>query len=75
MALIKKSDFVHLNEAQLNEKLTQLKRELLKLNAQRAIKTTLESSGKIKAIKRTIAKIYTTLRQGVKIKEVKKLKT
>lgn len=71
MAIIKKSDFVRYTKAQLEEKLIQLKEELLKLNAQRAIGTTLESPGKLKSIKRMIAKINTALKQEPKIKEVK----
>ena len=75
MAIIKKSDFVKYTKSQLEEKLVQLKEELLKLNAQRAIGTTLESPGKIKSIKRMIAKINTALNQEPKVKEVKKTKT
>lgn len=71
MAIIKKSEFKNLNETQLNERLIHLRKELVKLNAQRAIGTTLESPGKIKAIKRMIAKINTILNQGIKSKEVK----
>lgn len=71
MSIIKKSDFVRYNESQLKERLIQLKEELLKLNAQRAIGTTLENPGKIKSVKRIIAKINTTLKQGIKLKEVK----
>lgn len=75
MAIIKKSEFKNLNETQLNERLIQLRKELVKLNAQRAIGTTLESPGKIKAIRRMIAKINTILKQGIKSKEVKLAKT
>lgn len=71
MAIIKKSEFKNLNETQLNERLIHLRKELVKLNAQRAIGTTLESPGKIKAIRRMIAKINTVLNQGIKSKEVK----
>lgn len=74
MALIKKNEFANYNESQLNEKLMQLKKELLKLNAQRAVGTTLESPGKIKAIRRMIAKINTRFKEGIKPKEVKKPK-
>ena len=63
MALIKKNEFMNMSEEQLKEKLNQLKKELLRLNAQRAIGTTLESPGKIKLIRRTISKINTILRQ------------
>lgn len=73
MALIKKSEFAHLSKESLNEKYKDLKRELIRLNAQRAIGTTLESPGKIKLIRRTLAKINTILNaQKIELKEVKK---
>lgn len=71
MAQIKKSEFNRYTQEQLKEKLIQIKEELLKLNAQRAIGTTLESPGKIKSIKRMIAKFNTALNKGAKPKEVK----
>ena len=46
-----------MNELELNSKLTELKKELMKLNSQIAIGTVPKSPGKVKEIKRTIAKI------------------
>lgn len=43
----------------LHEKLLELKKELIKINAQIAVGTTPEKPGRIKEIKRTIAKIHT----------------
>lgn len=74
MALIKKNEFMNMKEVHLKEKISQLKKELLRLNAQRAIGTTLESPGKIKAIKKTIAKINTILKQESKLRRFKKPK-
>lgn len=76
MALIRKNELANMKEEQLKDRLSNLNLELIKLNAQRAIGTTLESPGKIKSIRKTIAKIHTKLTQiekGVK-KEIVKIK-
>jgi len=46
-----------MNELDLNNKSNELKKELMKLNSQIAIGTVPKSPGKVKEIKRTIAKI------------------
>ena len=46
-----------MNEFDLGNKLIELKKELMKLNSQIAIGTVPKSPGKVKEIKRTIAKI------------------
>lgn len=77
MALIRKNELANMKEEQLNDRLSNLNLELIKLNAQRAIGTTLESPGKIKVIRKTIAKIYTKLTQlekGVKEKPKEEIK-
>ena len=43
----------------LNEKIAEMKKELVKLNAQVAIGTALKNPGQIKKIKKTIARILT----------------
>ena len=45
-----------MNELDLNNKSNELKKELMKLNSQIAIGTVPKSPGKVKEIKRTIAK-------------------
>jgi len=67
MTLIKKNELKAMNKEQVQGKIKELRKELLKLNAQRAVGTTMESPGRIKLIKRTIARLHT-------IKEVKKAK-
>ncbi len=59
MAIIRKNELVQMNEKALEEKITELKLELVKINAQRSMGTVPESPGKIKEIKKTIARINT----------------
>ena len=63
MSLIKKNELKTLQEPQIQQRLFDLKKELLKLNSQRAMGTTLENPGKIKQVKKTVAKLYTRLTQ------------
>jgi len=60
MAILRKKEIANMAVQELGDKLKDLKMELMKLNAQRA---TRQSSGKIREIKRTIARIYTTLKK------------
>ena len=48
-----------MNEADLDSKSMELKKELMKLNSQIAIGTAPKSPGKVKEIKKTLAKILT----------------
>ena len=52
-----------MNEIDLENKITELKKELMKVNSQIAIGTVPKSPGKVREIKRTIAKILTVKRQ------------
>ncbi|MEK6826840.1 MAG: 50S ribosomal protein L29 [Nanoarchaeota archaeon] len=63
MAIIKKKELVNLNATQIESKLTELSKEYMKLNAQRAVGTAIENPGRIKLIRRTIARLYTRLNQ------------
>ena len=51
-----------MNELDLESKVTELKKELMKVNSQIAIGTLPKSPGKVKEMKRTIAKILTIKR-------------
>lgn len=73
MALIKKSEFKQMNSKQLEEKLFDLKKELMKINAQVSIGSTPENPGKVKEIKKTIAKINTLITKLNNKTEVKNL--
>ena len=57
--------------AEAQEKLIELRTELMKENAQVAIGTTPKSPGKIKQIKKSIAKLNTLINQKAKKSEEK----
>ena len=63
MAIIKKNEFGQMNEKSLNEKLIELKKELMKYNSQRSSGTPPENPGRVKEVRKTIARIYTKLGQ------------
>jgi large subunit ribosomal protein L29 len=70
MAIIKKNELIQMNEKTIEEKLAELKLELIKINAQISMGTVPENPGKIKEIRRTIARINTIKRlKGGKNKE------
>ena len=51
-----------MNEKAIEDKLLELKKELVKVNAQIAMGTMPENPGRVKEIKRTIAKLLTLKR-------------
>jgi len=53
----------------LNEKLLELKKELVKMNAQVSIGTAIKNPGQVREIKKTIARILTL--NNEKIKKIK----
>lgn len=59
MALIKKNELKKMNMQQLQEKKAELQKEMIKINAQLSTKTTPENPGRIRAVKKTIARINT----------------
>ena len=68
MAILRKNELVNMDEKTMKDKLRELKIELIKINAQRSMGTMPENPGKIKEIRRTIARIETLK----KSREVKK---
>ncbi len=52
-----------MSEADMLGKMTELKKELMKINSQIAIGTIPKSPGKVKQIKKAIAKIHTIQKQ------------
>jgi len=60
---LKKNDLKKLNGTQLKEKLVELKKELIKINAQVATGTNPQNPGQVKQIKKNIARIKTFLNQ------------
>ena len=59
MAILKLNEIKQMNEKALEDKLNELRNELISINAQVAMGTLPENPGKIKEIKRTVAKILT----------------
>ncbi len=73
MSLIKKNEFRRMTESQLKEKLTELRKELMKVHTQKSSGAALENPGKVKLIKKTIARIIMLLNEKSKqTKEVMK---
>lgn len=62
MAILTKREFKQMNPAQLNEKLADLKKELMKIKTQISSGTTPENPGKVREVKKTIARILTFLK-------------
>ena len=60
---MKAKELKAMNEIDLENKAIELKKELMKINSQIAIGTVPKSPGKVKEMKRTIAKIITVQHQ------------
>ena len=63
MAIIKIKELRSMDDKTIATRLTELRNELISLNAQVAMGTAPENPGKIKEIKRTIARILTVQKQ------------
>jgi len=70
MAIIKKNELKNMNEKQISDKIEDLKKELIKINAQISTGTSPENPGNVREIKKTIARLLTKLNE--KSKEAKK---
>jgi large subunit ribosomal protein L29 len=66
MAILRIKEIKNMGKAELKKKLDELKKELMKVSSQRATKANIENPGKIKEIRRTIAKILTQLKNSNK---------
>ncbi len=60
MALLRNKELKTMSKDELSNKLQDLRKELMKLNAQIATGTTPKSPGQVRNIKKTIAKILNT---------------
>ena len=76
MAIIKKSEFKQMTEPNIKERLNELKKELMKYNAQISTGKVTENPGRVRLIKKTIARLNTLLNikrnQKIETKEVAK---
>ena len=61
-----------MSDAEMEGKLTELRKELMKANSQIAIGTVPKSPGKVREAKKTIAKIMTIRREKILSKEATK---
>lgn len=66
MAKIKTKDLRAMPKKELEEKINELRKELMKENAQVATGTIPKNPGNIRNIKKTIARIHTILAEGKK---------
>lgn len=59
MAIIKKSELKQMSDAERKAKIQELKSELLRLQTQKITKKSIEKPGRVKAIRRTLARVLT----------------
>jgi large subunit ribosomal protein L29 len=64
MAILKKSELKKMNKKQLQEKLNELNIELMKEKAASEIGASVSNPGRIKEIRRTIARIKSITKEG-----------
>ncbi len=62
--MVKKKELKQLDAQSLKSKLEELKKDLMKINAKRSSGSSIENPGRIKHIKRVIARIKTYLKNG-----------
>ncbi len=72
MKKIKIKDLVNTDEATLNNKMLEIKKELMKNYAQIATGTTPKSPGGVRQLKKNIARIHTVLAEKQVKKQTKK---
>ena len=75
MIKIRAKDLRQLKDAELESKFKELKKELLKINAQISTRTPPESPGRVKQIKKTIARILTIFKEKKLQAKTAKVKT
>lgn len=75
MIKIKAKDLRQLKDAELEGKFKELKKELLKINAQISTRTPPESPGRVKQVKKTIARILTIFQEKKMQAKTAKVKT
>jgi len=74
MAIIKKQELWKLSDTEIESKLGELAKELMKFERQRAIGTALENPGKMKELRRSVAKLLTVRQFNLYHKNEKEVK-
>ena len=64
MAVLRSKEIRALNEKDYESKMTEIRKELMKLRAQKSAGSTPENPGRIRALRRTIARMLTIKKQG-----------
>ncbi len=67
--VLKIKEIKEMGKEELNSRLKELKKELIKVNAQRATKASMKNPEQLKEIKRTIARILTIKKKQEGIKK------
>ena len=71
MAIIRKNELKQMNLATIDSKLKDLRKELIRINAQVALKTLPENPGRVREIKKTIARLITIKKIKQEVKKQK----
>ena len=72
MAILKKKDLKEMNEKQVDEKLRELRLELTKERGSIEVGGSVKNPGKVREIRKTIAKILTKKNNTKKVTKIKK---
>ena len=64
MAILRSKEIRQLNDKDYVAKMSEIQKELLKLRAQKSAGSTPENPGRIRALRRTIARMLTIKKQG-----------
>jgi large subunit ribosomal protein L29 len=64
MVILRSKDVRKLSEKEFSNKLAEIRKELLKLSAQKSVGSVPENPGRIRALKRTVARMLTIKKQG-----------
>ena len=74
MALIKKTELKQMDEKKLNEKLIELRKEMIKIRSQISTGTIPQNPGRVKEVRRTIARLLQRLPKHIQKLEQKSFK-
>ena len=64
MVIIRAKDVRKLSSSEFEEKLSEIRKELMKLRAQMSSGSTPENVGKIRALRRAVARMFTIKKEG-----------
>lgn len=65
MAIIRKKELKQMSKNQINQKLTEMRNELMRINTKKSTGTSIENPGRVKELKRTIARLLTRFNENL----------